>query len=122
MTADQRARTTPVERPFPFRAQDIENLIYKQPVAVLTSGEHASDIPGDWTAVMHALIRESLREFMGVNRLAEFLAGVGPNEAERSEFRRGHDSLADAAGLRGGAADRRAGRRVPHPGFGRARS
>ena len=36
---------------------------------------------------MHTLIRDSLRDFMGVNRLAEFLAGVGPNEVERSEFR-----------------------------------
>ena len=78
---------TPERQPFPFRAQDIENLIYKQPVAVLTTGEHASDIPGDWTTVMYALIRESLREFMGLNRLAEFLAGVGPHEADRLEFR-----------------------------------
>lgn len=75
------------ERPFPFIARDIESLIYNQAVAVQTSGEEPSGLPGDWTAAMHVLIRESLREFMSQNRLAEYLAGVGAREAERSEFR-----------------------------------
>jgi hypothetical protein len=79
-------RATPVERPFPFRDRDIENLIYKQPVQVLTSGEDASGVPGDWTTTMHGLIRESLREFMSQNPLSEYLAGVGASEVERSEF------------------------------------
>lgn len=74
-------------RPFPFRARDIENLIYNQAVPVLTTGEYPSGLPGDWTASMHVLIRESLREFMSRYRLAEYLAGVGAYETERSEFR-----------------------------------
>jgi hypothetical protein len=76
-----------VQRPFPFLTKDIENLVYKQEVEVLTAGEHASSPPGDWTAAMHGLIRDALREFMGLNRLSEFLAGAGANEAERSEYR-----------------------------------
>ncbi len=76
-----------VEHPYAFRARDIENLIYKQSVAALTSGEYASGSPGDWTAAMHGLICDSLREFMAANRLADFLAGVGANEAEQSDFR-----------------------------------
>jgi hypothetical protein len=75
------------EHPFPFRSRDIENLIYRQAVPVLTSDEYASGPPGDWTTAMHVLIRESLREFMSQNRLAEYLAGVGAHEAEQSEFR-----------------------------------
>jgi hypothetical protein len=78
---------TSEDRPFPFRNRDVENLIYRQTVEVSTGGEHASGTPGEWTAEMHTMIRESVREFMGRNRLAEFLAGVGVNEAERSEFR-----------------------------------
>ncbi|MFH1183677.1 MAG: hypothetical protein V1755_01385 [Chloroflexota bacterium] len=76
-----------VERPFPFRARDVENLIYLQAVPVLTVGEHPSGLPGDWTTAMHVLISESLREFMSQNPLAEYLAGVGAHETERSEFR-----------------------------------
>ena len=76
-----------VERPFPFRARDIESVIYNQAVPVLTSGEYPSGLPGDWTTGMQTLIRESLREFMAQNQLAEFLASVGAHEAERSEFR-----------------------------------
>ncbi|HEY5984071.1 MAG TPA: hypothetical protein VIU38_11415 [Anaerolineales bacterium] len=76
-----------VERPFPVRARDIENLIYNQSVPVLTLGEYPSGVPGDWTGTMQVLIRESLRQFMEQNRLSEFLAGVGSQEAERSEFR-----------------------------------
>ena len=75
------------EHPFPCRARDIENLIYNQTVPVQTAGDHASGPTGDWTTGMHVLIRESLREFMSQNRLAEFLAGVGAHETERSEFR-----------------------------------
>jgi hypothetical protein len=86
---DATAADTPVSvhQPFPYRSRDIENLIYKQAVEVLSTGEHASDLPGDWTVGMHTLIRESLREFMGKNRLTEFLAGVGKHEVERSEYR-----------------------------------
>lgn len=76
-----------VERPFPCRARDIENLIYNQAVPVLTAGEHPSGLPGDWTTTMHVLIRDSLREFMSQNRLSEYLAGVGAHETDRSEFR-----------------------------------
>jgi hypothetical protein len=73
--------------PFPFRARDIESLIYNQTVPVLTAGEFPSGVPGDWTVAMHVLIHESLREFMSQYRLAEYLAGVGAHEAERSEYR-----------------------------------
>jgi hypothetical protein len=75
------------EQPYPFRARDIERLIYNQTVPVITAGDFPSGLPGDWTAAMHVLIRESLREFMSQYRLAEYLAGVGAHEAERSEFR-----------------------------------
>jgi len=75
-----------VERPFPFRDRDIENLIYNQPVPVLTGEDHASGVPGDWTITMHGLIRDSLREFMSQNPLSEYLAGVGASEVERSEL------------------------------------
>jgi hypothetical protein len=75
------------EQPYPFRARDIENLIYCQTVPVLTAGDFPSGLPGDWTAAMHVLIRESLREFMSQYPLAEYLAGVGAHEAERSEYR-----------------------------------
>ena len=80
-------RPASVERPFPFRARDIESLIYGQTVPALSIGEHPSGVPGDWTTAMHVLIRESLRDFMSQNRLAEYLAGVGAHETERSEFR-----------------------------------
>lgn len=76
-----------VERPFPFRARDIEHLIYRQQVSVLAAEEDTSSAPGEWTEAMQRLIREALRDFMGRNRLSEFLAGAGANEAERSEFR-----------------------------------
>jgi hypothetical protein len=76
-----------VREPFRFRAGDIERIVYRQPVEVLTTGAHASGTPGDWTSAMHLLIREALHDFMAQNRLAEFLAGVGASEAERSEFR-----------------------------------
>jgi hypothetical protein len=75
------------KQPFPFRARDIENLIYNQAVPVLSTGEYPSGLPEDWTTIMHVLIRESLRDFMSQNRLSEYLAGVGVNEMERSEFR-----------------------------------
>jgi hypothetical protein len=75
------------ETPFPFRARDVESLIYNQTVPVLTAGESPSGLPGDWTTAMHVLIREALREFMSQYRLAEYLAGVGAHEAERSEYR-----------------------------------
>lgn len=74
-------------RAFEVRARDIEDLIYKQAVPVLTRGEHASGEPGDWTQVMQDLIQGSLRDFMSQNRLADFLAGVGTQEVELSEFR-----------------------------------
>jgi len=83
----QDAANKRAEQPYPFRARDIESLIYNQTVPVLTAGEFPSGLPGDWTAAMHVLIRESLREFMSQNRLAEYLAGVGALEAEGSEYR-----------------------------------
>ncbi len=79
--------TDPVEHHFAFSPRDIENLIYQQSVPVLTSLEYASGTPGDWTSAMRGLIRDSLREFMASNRLADFLAGVGANEVEQSDFR-----------------------------------
>jgi hypothetical protein len=74
-------------RAFPLRPQDIESLIYRQTVPVLTSGDHPSGIPQDWTDAMQTLIRSSLREFMSQSRLTDFLAGIGSQEAEVSEFR-----------------------------------
>ena len=74
-------------RPFPVRSRDIENLVYRQSVDVLTDGSHASGTPGEWTSSMRALISEALQEFMAQNRLSEFLSGVGKHELERSEYR-----------------------------------
>lgn len=75
------------EPPYPFRAADIENLIYKQVVPVLTGGEHPSEEPGAWTSTMEDLIRASLIDFMSQNRLGEFFAGTASQEVELSEFR-----------------------------------
>jgi hypothetical protein len=73
--------------PYPFRPRDIEDLIYKQAVPVLTHGDHPSGEPADWTGVMTELIRSSLGEFMGHNRLSDYIAGIGAQEVEVSEFR-----------------------------------
>jgi len=73
--------------PYGCRARDIERLIYNQTVPALTAGDFPSGLPGDWAAAMHVLIRQSLREYMSQYRLAEYLAGIGAHEAERSEYR-----------------------------------
>ena len=76
-----------IQAPYPFDPQDIERLIYKQAVPVLTEGPFASGQPGPWTATMQGLIRGSLAEFMNQNKLGEFLAGVGSLESDLSEYR-----------------------------------
>jgi hypothetical protein len=78
----------------------------------MTSGEHASGLPGDWTLSMQVLIRESLREFMAQNHLAEFLAGVGTSESETSEFR-ADTILTKALQVSGEMVDTGSGRPAP---------
>jgi hypothetical protein len=76
-----------IHTPYPFNPEDIENLIYKQSVPVLTEGPYPSgDLP-QWTSAMRGLIYGSLSEFMGQNNLAEFLTSIGALELELSEFR-----------------------------------
>ncbi len=76
-----------IQAPYPFDPQDIERIIYKQAVPVLTEGPFASGQPGPWTASMQGLIKSSLGEFMNQHRLGEYLAGVGSLESDLSEFR-----------------------------------
>ena len=76
-----------IQAPYPFDPEDIERLIYKQAVPVLTEGPFASGQPGPWSATMQSLIRGSLVEFMGQHRLGDFLAGIGSLESDLSEFR-----------------------------------
>ncbi len=76
-----------IQAPYPFGPEDIERIIYKQAVPVLTEGPFASGQPGPWTATMQGLIRGSLGEFMNQHKLAEYLAGVGQLESDLSEFR-----------------------------------
>jgi hypothetical protein len=83
-THEGEART---ERPYSFRGHDIESLIYKQAVPVLTDGDYPSGEPAGWADVMQDLISSSLEEFMSQNRLADFYAGIGSQELELSEFR-----------------------------------
>ncbi len=80
-------RVSSIQAPFPFDPADIENLIYKQAVPVLTEGPFASGQPGPWTATMQGLIRGALVEFMNQHNLGDYLAGVGALESELSEFR-----------------------------------
>jgi hypothetical protein len=76
-----------IETPYPFNPRDIENIIYKQVVPVLTDGPYSSGLPPLWTNSMQGLIFGSLSEFMGQNNLAEFLTSIGSLELELSEFR-----------------------------------
>jgi len=75
------------ETEYAVRPTDIENLIFRQEVPVLASGEYASGPLPDWSESMRSLIRESLRAFMSQNRLTDYLSGTGAQEIERSEFR-----------------------------------
>ncbi len=76
-----------IHTPYPFDPRDIESLIYKQAVPVLTEGPYSSGRPPLWTNAMQGLIYGSLSEFMGQNNLAEFLTSIGALELELSEFR-----------------------------------
>jgi hypothetical protein len=76
-----------IQNPYVFNALDVENLIYKQAVAVLSEGPYSSGQPSPWTDTMHDLIRGSLSEFMCQNNLAEYLASIGAPEIELGEFR-----------------------------------
>jgi hypothetical protein len=76
-----------IQAPYPFAPEDIESILYKQAVPVLTEGPYASGQPGPWTATMQGLIRGSLVEFMNQHKLGEYLAGVGSLESELAEFR-----------------------------------
>ncbi len=76
-----------IQAPYPFDPADIERILYKQAVPVLTEGPFASGQPGPWTATMQGLIRGSLGEFMNQHKLGEYLAGIGSLESDLSEFR-----------------------------------
>ncbi len=76
-----------MQAPYPFHPEDIERLIYKQAVQVLTEGPFASGQPDPWAATMQGLIRGALGEFMNQHRLGEYLAGTGSLESDLSEFR-----------------------------------
>jgi hypothetical protein len=76
-----------IETPYPFNPRDIENIIYKQSVPVLTEGPYSSGLPPQWTNSMQGLIYGSLSEFMSQNNLAEYLTSIGALELELSEFR-----------------------------------
>ena len=76
-----------IQSPYPFDPEDIERIIYKQAVPVLTEGSFASGQPGPWSATMQGLIRGSLGEFMSQHKLAEYLAGIGSMENDLSEYR-----------------------------------
>jgi hypothetical protein len=80
-------RVSSIQAPYPFDPADIENLIYKQSVPVLTEGPFAAGQPAPWTATMQGLIRGALVEFMGQHNLGDYLAGIGTLESELSEFR-----------------------------------
>ncbi|MGE5073346.1 MAG: hypothetical protein ACM3MF_07960, partial [Anaerolineae bacterium] len=49
-----------IQAPYPFDPEDIESILYKQAVPVLTEGPFPSGQPGPWTATMQGLIRGSL--------------------------------------------------------------
>ena len=76
-----------LQAPYGFDPKDIENLIYKQAVQVLTEGPYPSGQPPQWTATMQGLIRGSFAEFMSQHNLGEYLAGIGTVEFDLSEFR-----------------------------------
>ncbi len=76
-----------MQAPYGFDPKDIENLIYKQAVQVLTEGPYPSGQPPQWTATMQGLIRGSFAEFMSQHNLGEYLAGIGTVESDLSEFR-----------------------------------
>jgi hypothetical protein len=76
-----------IQTPYPFNPTDIENLIYKQTVPVMTEGPYPSGQPPLWTNTMQGLIYGSLSEFMGQNNLADYLTSIGASELELSEFR-----------------------------------
>jgi hypothetical protein len=76
-----------IQAPYPFDPADIERLIYKQAVPVNTEGPFPSGLPALWADAMRGLIRGSLAEFMNQHSLGEYLAGIGAQESELSEFR-----------------------------------
>ena len=84
---DEGAQGSDIKTPYPFVPRDIEDLLYKQTVPVLTENTHPSGGPGDWAEVMQGLVRDSLAEFMQKNNLAEYLASIGALEVETSELR-----------------------------------
>lgn len=84
---DEDSQVPTTQLPYPVHTRDIENLIYKQAVPVLTEGAHPSGEPGHWAGIMQGLVRGSLSEFMNQNNLAEYLASIGALEVELSEFR-----------------------------------
>jgi hypothetical protein len=76
-----------LRNPYPVRERDVEDLIYRQSVPVLTEEGYPSGLPGDWSDIMLDLIRGSLRDFMSENQLSEYLAGVGTQEIEVTQLR-----------------------------------
>jgi len=76
-----------IQAPYPFDPADIERLIYKQAVPVLTEGPFPSGQPASWTTTMQGLIRGALVEFMSQHNLGDYLAGIGTLESELSEYR-----------------------------------
>lgn len=84
---DHDAQEATKGRPYLFNPQSVEDLIYQQSVSVLTEGAYPSSLPSPWTNTMQGLVRGAISEFMSQNKLSEYLASIGSQEIEMSEFR-----------------------------------
>lgn len=78
---------SPDDIPYTYHPNAIETLTYQQAVPVLTEGPYASGEPGNWAGAMQGLLRGTLADFMSRNRLADYLASIGLQERELSEYR-----------------------------------
>ena len=77
--------------PHPFSEKAIQSLVYGQASRVVLDGPHPSEPPSSWTGAIQGLIRGELGGFMSTNRLAEYLASIGPPEVQRA--RRQEDEI-----------------------------
>jgi hypothetical protein len=111
----QDVEQAPKGAPFLIHPQSAEALIYQQSVSVLTEGPHPSSLPPPWTNIMQGLVRGAIGEFMSQNKLSEYLASIGSQEIEISEFR--EDTILQQTLQYSGEAPERTAENIVKPKF-----
>jgi hypothetical protein len=74
---NEQERTSTLARPYPYKTEAIERLIYNQGCVVQPSGD---SLCGSWTGAISGLVTGRLRNFINEHRLSEFFASIGEPE------------------------------------------